>query len=258
MDVNIEYRVKRLRMEHAFNMRDMGGYETIDGRVTAFGKLLRSDGIHSLSNSEWDRLKQYGVRTVLDLRSDAEIQANADRVPEGILWLHCPMQKEQIDLENIGGSALKAFTDSLTEGYLNMVKKNGVLLAAALKELIDGLSRGAVLFHCSAGKDRTGVLASAVYYLAGVEREDIIADYEVTYTYNKRGINRLLTLADEGMKQRMTPYLASDAASMERLIALYEEINLPVYLADYGLTEKDVELLKKHFVKNLSFPIDNR
>lgn len=241
-------------MEHAFNVRDMGGYETIEGGVTAFGKLLRSDGIHSLSDSEWDRLKRYGVRTVLDLRSRAEIEANTDRVPEGISWLHCPMQTEQIDLDDIGGSALKAFTESLTEGYLNIVKHNGVLLATALRELIDGLSRGAVLFHCSAGKDRTGVLASAVYYLAGVEREDIIADYEVTYTYNRRGVNRILTLADEETRQRMLPFMTSDAASMDRLVSLYEEINLPAYLGGYGLTEEMVEALKKYFVKNLSFP----
>lgn len=248
----MEQPCKRLRLAHAFNMRDMGGYETGDGGVTSFGKLLRSGGLQQLDAGEWERLKEYGVRTVLDLRSLAEIEKDGDGVPEGIRWIHCPLQREQIDINDIAGSALKAFTASLTEGYLNIVRDNGELLAAAIKALIDGLERGAVLFHCSAGKDRTGVLASAVYYLTGVEREDIVADYEVTYTYNRRGINRMLERADERTKAAMEPFLRSDAENMDRLVTLYEELDLPRYLAGYGITEADIRTLRQYFVKNLS------
>lgn len=240
--------IKRLRMEHAFNMRDMGGYETADGKVTAFGKLLRSDGLYALSREEWARLEEYGIRTVLDLRSLSEIKGNPDLVPDGIRWIHCPMQTNQIDMNDISGSASKAFVESLTQGYLHMVKENVNLLVATLKELIEGLKRGAVLFHCSAGKDRTGVLASAVYYLMGVEREDIIADYEVTYTYNKRGINRLLEQMDEHTRAIMEPLMASDPAAMDSLVSYYEEINLLQYLESYGMTQEEIELLKTYFL----------
>lgn len=240
--------VKRFRMEHAFNVRDMGGYEAADGRVTCFGKLLRADGLQSLSDSEWTRLREYGVGTVVDLRSMAEIEIHRDQVTEEMRWIHCPLQTEQIDRRDLAGSAFKAFSGSLTEGYLNMVRQNGNLLAAALKELISGLERGAVLFHCTAGKDRTGVLASAVYYLVGVGREDIIADYEVTYTYNKRGVNRIMEQADEATRQQMAPFMRSDASDMERLISFYEEIDLPVYLLEYGVTEKELQMLNKYFL----------
>lgn len=240
--------VKRLRMEHAHNMRDMGGYETPDGRVTAFGKLLRSGGLQNLTKGEWKRLKDLGICTVLDLRSKAEIEVGPDQVPEQITWRHCPLQTEQIDATDLSGSALKAFTDSLTEGYLNIVRNNGHLLAEALTALIDGLDRGAVLFHCMAGKDRTGVLASAIYYLCGVEREDIIADYEVTFTYNKRGMNQLFERADEEARLKMMPLLLSQSDSMDRLVAFYEEINLSEYLMRHGMKAEAFIRLKKHFL----------
>lgn len=94
------------------------------------------------------------MRTVLDLRSLAEIETGRDAVPEGVEWYHCPLQREQIDAKDITGSAERAFAGSLTDGYLNIVKTNGALLASAVRQLIAGLEKGAVLFHCTAGKDR--------------------------------------------------------------------------------------------------------
>lgn len=240
--------VKRLRLEHGQNIRDLGGYETAEGSVTQFGKLLRGGGLHSLTEAEWKRLYDYGVRTVLDLRSQAEIDLHPDQGPENISWHHCPLQTEQIDPKDLTGSAEKAFAGSLTEGYLSMVNCHGELLAAALKRLIAGLDKGAVLFHCTAGKDRTGLLASSVYFLCGVSEEDIIADYEVTYTYNKRGMDRLLGLLDEETRARMEPFMRSDAASMEQLLSLYREVSLPEYLSQYGLTGREIDSLKSHFL----------
>lgn len=235
-------------MEHGFNIRDMGGFETEDGRVTAFGKLLRADALHKLTPDEWKRLTDYGVRTVLDLRSQAEVGAGRDAAPEGVEWYHCPIQTEQIVAKDLSGSAEKAFAGSLTEGYLNIVKNHGALLAAAVKQLIAGLSKGAVLFHCTAGKDRTGLLASCLYYLCGVAEEDIVADYEVTYTYNKKGMNRLMELLDEETGRRMEPFMRSDAANMERLVEYYQEIDLAEYLKQNGVTEDEMGWLKRHFL----------
>ena len=227
--------VRRLRMEHGLNIRDMGGFETNDGRVTAFGKLLRAGVLQKLTPQEWGRLKEYGVRTVLDLRSLAEIETGRDAVPEGVEWYHCPLQREQIDAKDITGSAERAFAGSLTDGYLNIVK-------------IAGLEKGAVLFHCTAGKDRTGILASCIFTLCGISQEDIVADYEVTYTYNKKGMNRLLRMLDEETRGRMEPLMRSDAESMERLLAFYQEIRLSKYLEAYGLTEEEMETLKHYFL----------
>lgn len=235
-------------MEHGLNIRDMGGFETTDGRVTSYGRLLRAGAMHKLTQEEWKRLTDYGVRTVLDLRSLSETASGTDVVPEGVEWYHCPIQTEQIDEGDISGSAEKAFAGSLTEGYRCIVKNHGALLAEAVKRLIRGLEKGAVLFHCTAGKDRTGILASCIYYLCGVAREDIVADYEVTYTYNKRQMEKLLGMLDEETRGRMEPFMRSDAESMERLLDFYQETDLPNYLQRYGVTGEELLLLKKTFL----------
>lgn len=244
----MERAVKRLRMRHTWNIRDMGGYETEDGRVTAFHRLLRSGGLELLSEKEWERLVEYGVRTVIDLRSLAEIETKPDQVPKQIVWKHYPIQPNQIDENDIAGSALKAFTNSLTDGYINIVKNHGELLTAAIKQVIESMKYGAVLFHCSAGKDRTGVLASAIYYLTGIEDEDIIADYEVSCTYNRRVISRYLEQMKEAEKEKMLPFIHSDAESMEHLLKFYNEVNLPQYLISYGLELEEIETLRRLFL----------
>lgn len=241
--------VRRFRLEHGLNIRDMGGFETADGSITAFGKLLRAGALHNLTEEEWKRLTGYGVGTVLDLRSLSEIETAADDVPEGVEWYHCPIQTEQIDTKDITESAEKAFAGSLTEGYLNIVKNHGALLAEAVKKLIAGLDRGAVLFHCTAGKDRTGILASCIYYLCGIADADIIADYEVTYTYNKKSMDKLLGMLDEETQGRMEPFMRSDAQSIERLLDFYREISLPGYLGRYGVTGAELESLRRHFLQ---------
>lgn len=145
----------------------------------------------------------------------------------------------------IGGTGVCRQSDGWIFKYF---KTNGALLASAVRQLIAGLEKGAVLFHCTAGKDRTGILASCIFTLCGISHEDIVADYEVTYTYNKKGMNRLLRMLDEETRGRMEPLMRSDAESMERLLAFYQEIRLSKYLEAYGLTEEEMETLKHYFL----------
>lgn len=91
-------------------------------------------------------------------------------------------------------------------------------------------------------------MASCIFTLCGISQEDIVADYEVTYTYNKKGMNRLLRMLDEEARGRMEPLMRSDAESMERLLAFYQEIRLSKYLEAYGLTEEEMETLKHYFL----------
>ena len=240
--------IRRLRLAHGGNIRDLGGYETEDGKVTQFGCLLRGSALHNLTEEEWKKLYDYGVRTILDLRSSAEIAMNGDCPPKEIAWYHCPLQRAQIQEQDIAASAEEAFKGSLTEGYAEMVTRNGDLLAAALKQLVAGLSRGAVLFHCSAGKDRTGVLASVVLYLCGVAVEDIIADYEVTYTYNKKNMERMLMSLPPEIREKMLPYLKSNAETMERQVERYAEPGLEAQVRSFGVTGEELMQLKERFL----------
>ena len=238
------YPIRRLRLQHAFNVRDLGGYETRDGSYTRWNVLYRADSLSGLDDEEWNILKAAGIRTVIDLRSKSEAQEQPEQVPEPIRYYHCPLQEEQISMGDIEASALAAFTQSLEEGYRLMVKNNGSLIAAALRTLIRGLSQGAVLFHCTAGKDRTGTLAALLLTCLGVSDEDITADYQISYTLNHRGINRMMEKMP-GM-EHMFPMLKSDPETMTSLLKYIHELNLNDYLLHNGLTSEELEQLKKH------------
>ncbi|RGY97346.1 tyrosine-protein phosphatase [Clostridium sp. AM58-1XD] len=227
--------VRRLRTPHIHNLRDLGGYIGDNNRIVKWNCLYRGGSLHNAEREDWSMLKEAGVMTVMDLRSEAETRQFSYRVPEGIAYVHSPMQRAQIDFNRIEESAAEAFAKSLKDGYCAMVREDGDLLANALHQLTERLNRGAVLFHCSAGKDRTGILAAAVLWLCGVEDEDIAADYQVSYTYNKKGINLLVG----GQYEKLMPMIRSDAENMENLLEYFREINLSEYLEERGFPEDE-------------------
>lgn len=247
----MQSQIKRLRLNQVYNVRDLGGFETNSNRIMRWNHLYRAGDLSQADETDWERLKSAGVRTILDLRSMSEITSHPDNVPEMIRWYHMPLQTEQIDMDNLSESASKAFEKSLKEGYLTMADKHIDLLAAALKKMTECLKDGAVLFHCSAGKDRTGVLASAVLYLCGVDAEDIEADYQISFTYNKRGINRLAVQLPG--YERILPMLSSDKETMEALLKYYDETDLSLRLHENGFSKEEQSRLVFLATDNIEF-----
>lgn len=243
----MERHIRRLRLNHAANVRDLGGYGTDGGGVTRWNALYRAGDLSAADVGDWEQLWAAGVRTILDLRSVSELRTNPDRPPQGIAWYHMPIQTEDIDLGDLAESAGAAFMKSLREGYLAMAGENTHMLAAALDQLTKSLADGAVLFHCSAGKDRTGVLASAVLWLCGAAREDIVADYEVSFTYNQGGLNAMVDSLPD--REKIMPLLRSDGENMERLLDFYGEIGLAGRLAACGFSADEQRLLRERMVQ---------
>ena len=128
-----------------------------------------------------------------------------------------------------------------------MAGENTGLLAAALARLTAALDDGAVLFHCTAGKDRTGVLAAAVLWLCGAAREDIVADYEVSHTYNQGGLG---ALADKmaGCDQ-LLPLLRSEPENMVRLVDFFRESGLDGRLVESGFSAEEQRRLREKMIQ---------
>lgn len=176
---------RRLVMDGPRNFRDLGGYPTIDGAYTRWGRAFRSDGLHELSESDHGTLRHLGITTVFDLRSAAEIEAAPDRLPAGIDHVHMPMSSDvalqRTMLERIlDGDLTKFDEDDMSAGYLRMLEG----FPQHLSRLIATVAHGEpVLFHCTAGKDRTGISAMILLGLAGVAEPYILDDYEMTAHY---------------------------------------------------------------------------
>ncbi|MCD8379306.1 MAG: tyrosine-protein phosphatase [Lachnospiraceae bacterium] len=166
-----------LRLDGAKNIRDMGGYPTKDG-VTARGAFLRADGLQELTDRDIETLEQYGVRRVIDLRSDMEVKYMPDRVGK-MEYFHVGML-DQMNSEGFQGTG----PESMFALYQALLDHSAEKIGEVM-HLMAEVKEGASLFHCTAGKDRTGVIAMLLLELAGVPEKYIVADYSVTEKYMK-------------------------------------------------------------------------
>ena len=170
------------------NFRDLGGIPTTDGKSVCYGKLYRSGHLGKIKLEVAEKLRdKKGLRTVVDLRAPAELSHKRDIVPEGVDYLHIPPLTDEQNptvTRHTGPSILKKIMKVeggartyLADTYRTMISSENSL--EALREFFEVLLEddGAVLWHCTQGKDRTGVAAAAILLALGVDRDEIMRDY---------------------------------------------------------------------------------
>ncbi len=167
--------------DNIINCRDLGGY-VCRGGITAFGKALRAGVLRDPSEKDLANLRSFGVKTVIDLRGIEEandMPSYFKNNPEfnyhhiTLLEANPAMAKGEMSLVELYKLCLRDYSENIAK-VLRVI--------ASLKEPF--------MFHCFCGKDRTGMLAALLLSAAGVCKEDIIADYEVSYTYIRPFIQR--------------------------------------------------------------------
>ena len=175
-----------LDVDGLFNFRDLGGYRTEDGRSVAWGRLYRSDGLHRLTERGVRAFLALGATTVLDLRTATEL-AERTWIPPAD-WpgrlLHLPLLRDVPDWSAVAPED-SARADFAVEHYREIAVEGAAGLKAAVEALAAPDALPAV-FHCAAGKDRTGVLAALVLRLLGVSAEDVADDYALSETATAR------------------------------------------------------------------------
>lgn len=160
----------------AFNVRDLGGLPTEDGGNLARGLVYRADGLHRLPSAEVERLAAAGIRTVVDLRTSGELEIAASVRGEGIAVLHLPVLREVWPHDAFSEEETADPVAFLVARYVEMLDEGRAAIAAIFGLLADE-ERRPLAFHCSAGKDRTGVVAALVLGLLGVPDDVIAEDY---------------------------------------------------------------------------------
>jgi len=172
-----------LNLEGAINLRELGGYPTEDGTTIKYNKLLRSGDISNLTRNSLSYLKKYGLRYVVDFRSNDEQQTWADTTSDFYKIYSDPVYPLKGN-----GDKLAGIINRNNYSYLGMIYQSVVLDAhgqLAYKILFDllldnNLPDQALLFHCAAGKDRTGIGALLILKALGVDDETITKDYLLT------------------------------------------------------------------------------
>jgi protein-tyrosine phosphatase len=172
---------RRLPFEGVTNFRDLGGYPTSSGGHTRWGHVFRADALHNLTTSDLAAFGRLGLRVVYDLRTDDE----REREPNPMESRHVGLLSRRALGEPPDWSGFQHTTDGerwLHERYLDMLATAGPLFGRLLSGLAaaDGVP---AVFHCAAGKDRTGLTAALLLTLLDVDRESVLDDYELTGQY---------------------------------------------------------------------------
>ncbi|HXX91574.1 MAG TPA: tyrosine-protein phosphatase [Acidimicrobiales bacterium] len=180
---------RHIELSGCCNFRDLGGYPAADGRSTAWRRVFRADGLTNLTEDDLAVLEDIGIRTVVDLRTDTETE-NRGRFPahlDHIAYHHLPLTETLPGEEQAPEWGDAGF---VAERYKGMLVDGATSVVATVRLLADEACLPAV-FHCSVGKDRTGVLAAVVLGFLGVPEPVIVEDYALSAAAMVRVLERL-------------------------------------------------------------------
>ncbi|MBO1337138.1 tyrosine-protein phosphatase [Streptomyces sp. VRA16 Mangrove soil] len=170
-----------IQLDGAVNFRDAGGYRTRDGHWVKMGEVYRSDALNNLTSADLAKLKRLGIDTDFDLRTASERAAAPDRVPPGTRYVVADVLAGS-DLMTTLPTTEAGAVAMMTQGEKFMV--SGDTAKSAYTKVFSGLTGGdSALFHCTAGKDRTGWANAALLTALGVPRETVMKDYLASNDY---------------------------------------------------------------------------
>lgn len=173
-----------LPISGGFNFRDLGGYKNIHGQSTTWGRLFRSDDLMTLTRQDLDYLSSIPIRTVVDFRTEPERNRCPDLLPGSVnRHVFLPIKPGSIELEEFqrihGPDQARLVMLKVYEQFINdEITKDAY---RAFFALVQDESNLPVLFHCSAGKDRTGLAAAFILFSLAVDKLTVMEDYMASY-----------------------------------------------------------------------------
>ncbi len=218
------------------NTRDLGGYTTKSGKVTKYHSLLRSDVQNYPDVEDFAYLKQHGITTVIDLRGQKDIERKPSGFAdcEGISYFNF-----QID----EGSGVPESVEAVPRSYVD------IACAKAMPDVFRCIANApaGVMYNCTAGKDRTGVVSAVLLYHAGVSDRDIIENYILTREYGRERLELIHKNFPEIDMNIVTP----NERFMKEFLRLFREKfgDTEKYFKELGLSEEEIKRIRKKLVE---------
>ncbi len=236
-----------LSVPGVLNLRDLGGYRTRRGHSTRWRSLYRGDSLHTMMPEGGEVLRGAGLRSVIDLRSYHETtdEPNPLAVAAGVAYHPIPLFDDLAP--TLKDVKARNSDDLLLDLYMEALNAQSGAVRSVLAT-IAAAPEGAVLFHCTAGKDRTGIIAALLLGAADVERDEIVADYALTGAHIAPLVERLLarTRANGGDPVTHARFLRCEAPTMEAMLDHIERRHGSItgYLTEIGLEVAHIEALR--------------
>jgi protein-tyrosine phosphatase len=191
---------RRIHFKGTDNTRDLGGYRTKDGRTVRWGKLYRSDDLSNLTKSDWNYWKNVGIRTVIDFREPEALERKPDNLPQNnsprvrhlSVYDTATTRKEYRQLLQKTQPDEYNTEQILVDNNELYVKQYTDSFALAIQEVL--VQDEPLLYHCSAGKDRTGFMSAMLLLTLGVPKETIMRDYMASNYYRQKRIRKRANL----------------------------------------------------------------
>ena len=260
------------------NARDLGGYTMLDGRIVESGRLLRSAHLADATDEDIRNLERLPVTAVIDFRKEQEKVGKVDREVPGARYTSLPVDPS--------GNAMATATEEEKKKFSGQKKFDvrKVIVFAAFNKKAQAVARemyptllfdpdcqqqfarffrlvletdhGAVLFHCTQGKDRTGIASALLLAALGADRETIVADFDATnrvYEKDVRKYSRRVKFWG-GKEEEVAVVKSFLGANTDNFVAALDEVerrygSLEAYLkGPLGLTESDLGTLRERFL----------
>jgi protein-tyrosine phosphatase len=246
---NDPHAARVLALEGAHNIRDLGGLETRQNSRTVSGRILRADSLHNLSVGAQMMLLESGLKTVIDLRSPKELerQPNPFANHDEVQYLNVSLFGSLFESKDAN-----AMMPSLEGIYVSALEMCQPAIRMVLETVAS--SDSVVLFHCTAGKDRTGIIAALLLANAKVSDETIAEDFALTEKLAKPMLEHLLEEGvNDGMdRESFATLLTAQASTMHATLGYLEGRfgGVQNYLkTGLGLETQTVELLRSKLLE---------
>jgi protein-tyrosine phosphatase len=220
---------RRIPLEGTVNFRDLGGYETTEGRRVKWGRIFRSDSLARLTPEDQEMLEKLGVKLVCDFRTPREVGKSPDLLPEEtpVEYLHLPLMRGEFDpsaaFERMRRGDVSWMTSEfLINGYLENIEAFAGVWGTLFNRLADPRSLP-LIFHCTGGKDRAGTCAALILLALGVPEETVIEDHGLSNVYIADILERIFDhVRSFGIDpEKVAPYFT---APRECIVALLDHI----------------------------------
>jgi len=249
-----DHQDRLLPWDACYNVREVGGYPAEDGKRLRWRALVRADNLCRLTPDGQAALRDYGVRTIIDLRLAHELEKNPNPFAGGQVhgeydaprYLHLPLY------DPASTPALQE-EDSLQAEYIVILERNKELVAAPIKAVAAGLEEGGVLVHCHGGKDRTGMIVALLLSLVGVPRETVAEDYSLSEGLLEPVHSAWLEEQSraEGHPIERPRWMSSRPETLLGVLDYLDRTygSIPAYLRAAGVTQAEMAQIRKHLLE---------